>query len=66
MSHKRKGQLTTSGEWARHLRPFYRKVFWKRERQAEQAYIVAESAELALLLNQPPAGTLKLKLLIEQ
>ncbi len=47
MSHKRKGQLTTSGEWARHLRPFYRKAFWKRERQAEQAYIVAESARKA-------------------
>ncbi len=51
MSHKRKGQLTTSGEWARHLRPFYRKVFWKRERQAEQAYIVSESTELVLLPN---------------
>jgi hypothetical protein len=51
MSHKRKGQLTTSGEWARHLRPFYRKAFWKRERQAEQAYIVSESVELALLPN---------------
>jgi hypothetical protein len=51
MSHKRNGQLTTSGEWARHLRPFYRKAFWKRERQAEQAYIVSESAELVLRPN---------------
>jgi hypothetical protein len=34
MSHKRKGQLTVSGEWARHLRPFLRRAFWKGERQA--------------------------------
>jgi hypothetical protein len=34
MSHKRKGQLTTSGEWAKHLRPLLRRVFWKKERQA--------------------------------
>ncbi len=51
MSHKRKGQLTVSGEWARHLRPFNRRAFWKRERQAEQVCIVAESKELASLLN---------------
>ncbi len=34
MSHKREGQLTVSGEWARHLRPFLRRAFWKGERQA--------------------------------
>jgi hypothetical protein len=34
MAHKRKGQLTVSGEWARHLRPLWRRVFWKGERQA--------------------------------
>lgn len=34
MAHKRKGQLTVSGEWARHLRPFSRRAFWKSERQA--------------------------------
>jgi hypothetical protein len=34
MAHKRKGQLTVSGEWARHLRPFWRRAFWKGERQA--------------------------------
>lgn len=37
MSHKRKGQLTTSGEWAKHLRPLLRRVFWKKERQAVMA-----------------------------
>ena len=39
MSHKRKGQLTISGEWARHLRPFFRRVFWNAERQAAKGYI---------------------------
>jgi len=34
MAHKRKGQLTVSGEWARHLRPLWRRAFWKGERQA--------------------------------
>lgn len=34
MAHKRKGQLTVTGEWARHLRPLWRRIFWKRERQA--------------------------------
>jgi hypothetical protein len=26
--------LTVSGEWAKHLRPFGRRAFWKGERQA--------------------------------
>jgi hypothetical protein len=38
MSHKRKGQLTVSGEWVRHLRPFLRRLFWKSERKAEKSY----------------------------
>jgi len=36
MSHKREGQLTVSGEWAKHLRPYLRRAFWKAERQAEK------------------------------
>lgn len=39
MSHKRKGQLTVSDEWARHLRPAHRRAFWKQERRAETAMI---------------------------
>jgi len=38
MSNKRKGQLTVSGEWARHLRPLLRRAFWKAERQAGGVY----------------------------
>jgi len=42
MAHKRKGQLTVSGEWARHLRPWLRRIFWKTERQAEKTLVRAE------------------------
>ena len=43
MSHKRKGQLTVSGEWAKHLRKFWRKQFWKGERAAGKAIIRIET-----------------------
>jgi uncharacterized protein YndB with AHSA1/START domain len=39
MSKKRRGQLTVSGEWARHLRPVLRRAFWKGERQAERVHV---------------------------
>ncbi len=44
MAHKRKGQLTVSGEWARHLRPFLRRMFWKGERQAAKDHLRVERA----------------------
>lgn len=34
MAHKKKGQLTVSGEWAKHLRKQKRNQFWKGERNA--------------------------------
>lgn len=36
MGHKRKGQLTKSGEWWKHFRKIGRRFFWKQERQAEK------------------------------
>jgi hypothetical protein len=33
MANVRKGHLTASGKWAKHLR-FWKGLFWKRERQA--------------------------------
>lgn len=33
MSTKKKGMLTTSGEWAKHLRKFHKRKFWKGERK---------------------------------
>ncbi len=47
MSHKRKGQLTVSGEWAKHLRPFLRRIFWKKERQVVKEF-VREEKEMSL------------------
>lgn len=39
MAHKRKGQLTTTGEWAKHLRNFLKRQFWKGERNAVKKVI---------------------------
>lgn len=46
MAHKRKGQLTVSGEWAKHLREYLRRQFWKKERVAAKKLIKKESREL--------------------
>ena len=45
MSHKRKGQLTIATEWAKHLRKFLRRQFWKGERKAGQKSIKQELNE---------------------
>lgn len=45
MSHKRKGQLTTTSEWARHLRKFLHRQFWKGERIAGKKLIKKELNE---------------------
>lgn len=42
MAHKRKGQLTTTIEWARHLRDFMKRQFWKKERAAGKKLIASE------------------------
>ena len=42
MSHKRKGQLTKSPEWRKHLRKFLRRSFWKKERMNETKFIQKE------------------------
>ena len=43
MSHKRVDQLTVSGEWAKHLRPFHKRAFWKSERRAFQTLARSQS-----------------------
>jgi len=45
MSHKRKGQLTTSPEWAKHLRKIGKRFFWKGERIAEKRMIEKNISE---------------------
>jgi hypothetical protein len=43
MANKRRGQLTVTGQWARHLRPLLHRAFWKQERQAGRALVAAEA-----------------------
>lgn len=45
MANKKKGQLTASSEYAKHLRKFLKRVFWSGERKAEQKYIQKELDE---------------------
>jgi hypothetical protein len=45
MAHKRKGQLTKTGEWAKHLRKAYRRSFWSKERMAEKNLVCSELNE---------------------
>ena len=47
MSHKRVDQITVSGEWAKHLRPYGKRAFWKAERRAYDKYSVGDAGELA-------------------
>ncbi|MEZ4795299.1 MAG: hypothetical protein R2773_07495 [Flavobacteriaceae bacterium] len=45
MSHKRKGQLTTASEWAKHLKKIGKRFFWKGERMAVKDFIDGELQE---------------------
>jgi hypothetical protein len=44
MSHKRKGLVATSKEWAKHLRAYNKRLFWKQHRKAEKAITVRQSS----------------------
>ena len=46
MSTKKKGMLTTAGEYARHLRKWGKRFFWRGERQAAKELINKEKKEL--------------------
>ena len=52
MSHKRADQITVSGEWARHLRPYGKRAFWKAERRAFGEYAAAEVGDLEAEYDQ--------------
>lgn len=39
MSNKRKGHITVSREWAKHLRKYFKREFWKGERFAQKRLI---------------------------
>ena len=38
MANKRKGQLTTTSERAKHLRKYLKRKFWKAERKAAKRF----------------------------
>lgn len=38
MGQKRKGQLTPTKEWAKHLRKDFKRIFWSRERMASKRF----------------------------
>jgi len=42
MATTKKGTLTVTKEWARHLRPFNKRMFWKAERKAGKQLIKSE------------------------
>lgn len=42
MAHKKKGHLTVSGEWAKHLRKHKRNLFWKGEKNAGKEFVRTE------------------------
>jgi predicted RNA binding protein YcfA (HicA-like mRNA interferase family) len=43
MSYVHRYQRTASGEWARYLRRYHKRAFWKAERQAFRAYAAYEA-----------------------
>jgi hypothetical protein len=45
MGQKKKGQLSATKEYAKHLRKYLRRRFWKGERQAEKAVIAEETTQ---------------------
>lgn len=45
MAHKKKGNLTTSSERAKHLRKYLKKQFWSGERNASKQHIQNELAD---------------------
>ncbi len=46
MTHKKKGQLTTSPEWVKHLRSYMKNQFWRGERNAAKNLIRSELKDL--------------------
>lgn len=55
MTHKKKGQLTTSPEWAKHLRNYMKRQFWKGERNAEKVMVRNELQNIGI--NEIPPNT---------
>ncbi len=46
MAHKRESHITVTGEWAKHLRPYGKRTFWKAERKAYTEHAAVEASSL--------------------
>jgi hypothetical protein len=46
MATVKKGILTRPGEWWKHLRPWGKREFWKRERKAARRMVAREVKQL--------------------
>jgi hypothetical protein len=44
MATVKKGILAPAPQWWRHLRPFWKRLFWKRQRQADKRQHVQKPA----------------------
>ena len=53
MATVKKGVLTATGEWWKHLRS-KKRVFWKGERRAAKQLVEREAAEIGSLPKTPP------------
>jgi hypothetical protein len=42
MANVRKGQLAPAPEWAKHLKKWGKRLFWKRNRKAEQRLVKSD------------------------
>jgi hypothetical protein len=61
MSHVRKGQLTASREWRKHLR-FWKKFFWRAERREAKRQITEETRarpRAGLLISAKPYSQIR-------
>lgn len=42
MASKKKGISTPAPQWWKHLRPEYKRIFWKKERKVQKEKILKE------------------------
>ena len=46
MATVKKGILTKAGQWWKHLKPFGKRDFWKRERKAARRMVAREVKQI--------------------
>jgi hypothetical protein len=51
MANVRKGQLLVAADWAKHLRAFGKKHFWRRHRRVEKRVVRSEIKTAKEMVN---------------